>query len=205
MSNRYILALFVSLLIHCFVIWYFVSVWHTSKHIYKSNAIQICMVPKPQPTVTKVSKKTIKKKTIKTKIVKKKTIQNRPKPPIKQSSKPIKQVKMAQSTMSSHIPIKRDYTVERKEYYLQIKKVIKQHKRYPPKALKRHIQGVVKVKFSLTPHGKLIDIGVISGKKIFHKSAIQAIQKSFPLSPQIDIFETNIDFEIELIYSLSSI
>jgi len=48
-------------------------------------------------------------------------------------------------------------------------------------ALRRHIQGTVKVRFDITANGDVSNIRYINGKSILQKGARKAIERSFPM------------------------
>ncbi len=86
---------------------------------------------------------------------------------------------------------------EKKEYldkYLsQIRDLINQNVKYPPKAKKLSIEGTVLVRFKITPNGDVEDITIIDGHKFLQDATIEAIEeasKSFP--------KTNKSIEIQI-------
>ncbi len=86
---------------------------------------------------------------------------------------------------------------EKKEYldkYLsQIRDLINQNVKYPPKAKKLCIEGIVLVKFKITSNGSVEDITIIDGHKFLQDATIEAIEeasKSFP--------KTNKSIEIQI-------
>jgi len=62
------------------------------------------------------------------------------------------------------------------------------NKEYPKIALRRHIEGSVKVRFDLTTSGDVSNIRFLEGKTILQKGVRKAILRSFPL---------NIPFELQ--------
>jgi periplasmic protein TonB len=91
---------------------------------------------------------------------------------------------------------------QKKEYYSKIKQIINEHKSYPRIAVKRGIEGLIKIKFTLSNTGELLSYHIIEGKNIFKKSLIKAIQQSFPLLPPPNIFTSDIDISLTLEYKL---
>ena len=88
------------------------------------------------------------------------------------------------------------------QYYLKIKKTIAQNKSYPRKAIRRGIEGIVEVSFIISPKGELLSYKIVSGKKVFHKSAIKALKTSFPIAPPPNIITKNTELSIKLKYVL---
>jgi protein TonB len=74
-----------------------------------------------------------------------------------------------------------DKSVEKREFLSQVRGKIINNKKYPKMALRRHIQGAVKVKFDITSSGNVSNIQFINGKSILQKSVRKAIRNSFPI------------------------
>ena len=87
-------------------------------------------------------------------------------------------------------------------YFSKIKQTLDKNKIYPRIAVKRAIEGSVKVQFTLTQYGELISFEILDGQRIFKKSIAKAIQKSFPIKPPSDIFKENLDLFVTLNYKL---
>ena len=75
-----------------------------------------------------------------------------------------------------------DKSAEKRRFLTQIRRDIIGNKQYPRVALRRHIQGSVKVKFDITSRGTVSNIQFINGKRILQKGVRDAIEKSFPIS-----------------------
>ena len=88
------------------------------------------------------------------------------------------------------------------KYYSQIKQTIDKNKSYPQVAVRRGIQGEVKIQFTISKDGELLSYKILDGQKIFFKSISEAIQNSFPLTPPNDIFTSNLDLKLTLHYKL---
>jgi protein TonB len=74
------------------------------------------------------------------------------------------------------------YSAAAKNRFLaQIRARINRAKSYPRMAMKRRMQGVVKVRFTILPTGQVGSIS-LSGPKIFYKSARKAVQSAFPVN-----------------------
>ena len=69
----------------------------------------------------------------------------------------------------------------KKVFLSKVRGKIIAHKKYPKMALRRHIQGAVKVKFDITHTGDVSNIQFINGKSILQKSVRNAIRSSFPI------------------------
>ncbi|MCW8822021.1 MAG: energy transducer TonB [Sulfurovum sp.] len=125
----------------------------------KEEVVPEPIVPKvtPKPVVEEVKKKAkVKKKT------KKKTVkENRPR---QKASARKAQISPAQKN----------------QFLANIRAKINKHKSYPRIAKKRGMQGTVNVKFTILSSGKVGNISV-SGPKVFHSSARNAVQSAFPV------------------------
>lgn len=89
-----------------------------------------------------------------------------------------------------------------KNYLEDLRRRINGHKIYPKVAQTSHIEGSVKVEFTISPKGELLSFVILEGKKIFHKATEEAIQKSFPFPFSEDLFTSSMTFQIELSYTL---
>ena len=89
-------------------------------------------------------------------------------------------------------------------FIADLRKLINQNKSYPNSARRRAIEGTVKVSFNILSDGNVKHIKVVSGKSIFKKSAIQAIERSFPLKIDKELFSFPKEFKVTLIYTLKS-
>ena len=126
----------------------------------KEEIIPEPIVPKvvPKPVVKEIKKKPKPKKKIKNKTAKKK----------QQSQK-------ASARKSNSSP------AEKNQFLAKIRDKINKHKSYPRIAKKRGMQGNIKVKFTILSSGKVGNISV-SGPKVFHKSARNAVKSAFPIN-----------------------
>lgn len=70
-------------------------------------------------------------------------------------------------------------TAEINRLYAQVRHRINKHKSYPKTALRRRMQGSVKVSFTILKNGTVSNVRV-SGPKIFHKSARTAVKSAAP-------------------------
>ena len=130
------------------------------------------IIPKPKPIVKKIVKKKIQKKKRVKKKVKKKRVKK------KRVKKKVVKRKVTRKKPSS----KKTASPAKKNAYLaRIRSKINKNKTYPRIAKRRGMQGSVKVRFTILKSGKVGNISV-SGPKVFHKSAKNAVRKSFPIS-----------------------
>ena len=79
---------------------------------------------------------------------------------------------------------------------------INSNKSYPNMARRRCIEGVVDVKFKILADGTVENIEIISGKSIFKKATIQAIQRSFPIEVDSSLFDFPEVFKVKIAYVL---
>ena len=168
--------------------------------------------PTPKPKLKKITKpKKVIKKTIK-KIVPKNVIKKQAKK-IVEKIKPIKkeqpfihksQIKKVKSNSKVGVSKKdnKQKELKKQKYFTLIKQTINQNKKYPKKAVRRGIQGIIKVQFTVSKDGKLLNIDILDGKKIFYKSIKKAIKNSFPLTPPKNIFIKSFKLTLKIIYKL---
>uniref|UniRef100_UPI004047793F TonB family protein n=1 Tax=Aliarcobacter sp. TaxID=2321116 RepID=UPI004047793F len=142
--------------------------------------------PKPKPIEKKkiekpIEKKLVKKEPIKTKELVKEIVQHNPKAEIKDIK-----------------PIEKKIVIDERKVYLdkhlaQIRNLINQNVKYPKRARKLSIEGIVIAKFKINENGQIENITIIEGHKFLQKATIEAIQeasKSFP--------KTNKSIEIQI-------
>lgn len=138
------------------------------KIIPKKVILKKVIIKKPKPIV--------KKKVIKKKIVKK----SKPKI-IKKVATPKGKVatKMLQKQNKNQKP--QASSAEKKHFLSKVRRKIEKNKYYPRIAKKRGMEGIVKVRFRILSNGNVSDISV-SGPKVFHTSAKEAVNNAFPIS-----------------------
>lgn len=139
-------------------------------------------VPKPKPVIKKIVKK--KRIVRKKPIVKKKRVKKRIAKKIKKKSaqkKSIKKRRTTQRNSSKRSVPKKVSTAEKNRFLNQIRRKIDRSKTYPRAAKRRGMQGSVKVKFTILANGQVSNIR-LSGSKLFHSSARNAVQKAFPIN-----------------------
>lgn len=116
------------------------------------------VVPKPIVKEVKKKPKSIAKKKISKKIAK---------------QKQRKQKASSQRSITS--------AAEKNQFLANLRAKINKHKSYPRIAQKRGMQGTVKVEFTILSDGNVGNISV-SGPKVFHSSARNAVESAFPLN-----------------------
>ena len=163
---------------------------------------------KPKKIIKKVVKKSHIKKVIKKPIRKKKNIKKQKKitkPKKQQDFIPKQQIKQKQTKSKTGVNNKDKKLIELKKqkYYQLIKETIQSNKEYPRKAIRRGIEGAIKVDFVISKDGKLLDINIIDGDKIFYRSTTKAIEDSFPIKLDKKIFTKDFHLTLTLIYHLN--
>ena len=178
--------------------------------VEKKEIIKKEIVKKPEP---KVEKKIVKK--INPEKISPKQIVKKPEPKVEkkeivkkveETKKQIvaNQIKKSDSTEKKEI-VKTDLKqlkIKQHKYYSQIKQTIDKNKFYPKVAVRRGIQGEVKIQFTISKDGELLSYKILDGEKIFFNSISEAIQNSFPLAPPTDLFTSNLDLKLTLHYKL---
>jgi periplasmic protein TonB len=84
----------------------------------------------------------------------------------------------------------------------QLRERINKNKSYPMTARRRAIEGSIEMQFYLLRNGQVKDIRYISGKTLFESSAREAIQKSFPMDVDTNLFTFPKEFKIKLLYDI---
>jgi periplasmic protein TonB len=161
----------------------------------------------PKPEIKKELKKETKEKVIK-KVQKKEIVEKKQitKKEIKDSENPKKETIVKEQIVQKHIQseeiVKNQINdlpkVDDKKVYLdkhlaQIRKLINQNIKYPKRARKLSIEGIVVVKFKINENGSIENITILEGHKFLQNATIEAIQeasKSFP--------KTNKSIEIQI-------
>ena len=125
--------------------------------------------PIPEPVVQKVIPKPIVKE-----------VKKKPKPKAKKKTrkKTAKKKQRRQKASSRRANIS---PAQKNEFLASIRAKINKHKSYPRIAKKRGMQGTIKVEFSILSNGNVGNISV-SGPKVFHKSARNAVKRAFPVN-----------------------
>jgi protein TonB len=156
------------------------------------------VVPKAKPIV----KKKIKKKIVKKIKKKKRTVKKKH---VVQKKKRIKKVvkkKNKKRTTRKNVSSKSNSSPAKKNKFAnRLRGRINSHKKYPRIAQRRGMQGSVKVKFTILLNGNVSNIRV-TGKKVFHKSARKAVEKSFPMNVKNAPFSFPYTFNLTLRYQI---
>lgn len=165
------------------------------------------VVVPPKEIIKPKPKKTIKKKIIKKpkpkKIIKKIKPKPKPKPKPKKIIKkkepiieeeyftpaPREVVKYVEPQII-HTPTppqptpqpKADKSAEKRAFLRTVRSQIKNNKKYPKMALRRHIEGSVGVIFDIGANGDVSNIRFQNGKSILQKSVRKAVTRSFPIN-----------------------
>jgi len=160
--------------------------------------------PLPKPIEKKPLPKPIEKKTV----VQKEAV-----------SEPVKEEIIAESTNTKPEPhvekeeVKATAEVEKvvendtkerdREIFIEnLIKRINDNKSYPIAARRRAIQDSVEVEFVILINGNVDYIKVLSGHNIFEKSAVQAIENSFPVEVDKTLFDFPKKFKVKIAYIL---
>ncbi|MDO8454736.1 MAG: energy transducer TonB [Sulfurimonas sp.] len=87
-------------------------------------------------------------------------------------------------------------------FFAGLRERINKNKSYPESARRRGVQGDIEMKFCILENGNVENIELLSGKSIFEKSAIEAIEKSFPIKVDKTLFTFPKEFKITIAYIL---
>lgn len=154
---------------------------------------------KPKPKIIK--KKILKIPEPEQKPIKEQKKQEEIKEPQKFQEKIVK--KQVVSTNTTDKKVCADKVKAKKELFItNLIKKINSNKFYPHTARRRGIEGSIEVGFNILIDGSVDNINMISGKKIFKKSAISAISKSFPVDVDLALFDFPKKFHIKIAYIL---
>jgi TonB family protein len=94
-------------------------------------------------------------------------------------------------------------TEAKKQIFLaDLIKRINSNKSYPHTARRRSVEGTVEVEFIIQADGNVKDIKLISGKRVFKESVLQAIKRSFPVNTDGVSFNFPKKFKIKIAYIL---
>ena len=165
---------------------------------------------KPEPiekVVKKEEKKMVPEKPKEKKIEKEKVVK---KEEIKEQKNPTKEENVKENIVNSTIqketkelPATKPVVDEKKEYLEKhlalIRDLINQNIKYPLKAKKLSIQGVVTVKFKLNENGVIENITIIDGHKFLQNATIEAIEEASKKFPKTN---KSIEIQIPIEYKL---
>lgn len=162
-----------------------------TKEIVKEE--KIVETPKPI-TSKKVVKKEIEKKTVE-KITEKKVVEKQELEPTKKIQEQVFN-KIEEKAPQPLINEKKDYL---DKHLAQIRNLINQNVKYPLKAKKLSIEGIVTVRFKINENGTIENITILDGHKFLQSATIEAIEeasKNFPKTNQ------SIEIQIPIEYKL---
>jgi periplasmic protein TonB len=165
------------------------------------------IVEKPKPKPKKIEKKKLVKKEIKKtpkkevkKEIKKVVQEVVPTPTSKNIStveKPVEpKVQTQQKVVTHKIDEKKEYL---SKHLSQIRNLINQNVKYPTRARKLSIQGIVTVKFKINSNGTVENITILDGHKFLQKATIKAIQNASKYFPKVT---KSIEIQIPIEYKL---
>jgi periplasmic protein TonB len=92
---------------------------------------------------------------------------------------------------------------QREEFIQHLIQKINSNKSYPNMARRRGIEGVLDIKFHILSNGHVKGIEIISGRSIFKKATLQAIQRSFPIKVDSSLFNFPEAFKLKITYTLT--
>lgn len=98
-----------------------------------------------------------------------------------------------------------DY-VTSNSYMEIIRLMIEKHKHYPNLARAKHMEGIVTIRFVITPDGKTkaIEIAKSSRYKILDRAALRAVKDAAPFpKPPRQFFKGEVPFEITIVFELT--
>ena len=146
-----------------------------------------------------IKKKVIPKKIIvKKQPIEKKKTQTKQQPELNQIKKNTSIAKKKKHNLDEINKQKRDQKI----YYTKIKELIDKNKYYPRVAVKRGIEGVVEINFTISKTGELISFKIVNGKRVFKKSICNALENSFPFPPPKGVLTSNTNLSLKIDYRL---
>jgi len=158
------------------------------------------IVKKKKEIIKKTVKKIVKKQIIKKVKHVKKIVHKKSETIVK---KQIKKNKSKVTKKENNLEEIKQNKLNQKKYYTTIKEAINKNKSYPRVAVKRGIEGMVKIKFTISKFGELVSFHIVDGKKIFKKSISNAIRNSFPLTPPKGVLSSNTQLSLMVNYRLN--
>ena len=91
--------------------------------------------------------------------------------------------------------------------YMEIVRLmIEKHKHYPNLARAKHMEGIVTIRFVITPDGKTkaIEIAKSSRHKILDRAALRAVKDASPFpKPPSQIYKGDLTLEIDIVFELT--
>jgi len=223
---RYFIAFTITILVYSlfFGIYYYLNIEEKVKIVPKPSVQEVKftiispeppqkriepkkeVVKKVEPKKVEPKKEVIKKVEPKKVEIKKEVVEKvEPKKiePKKEITKAVKEQKYIPQTQIKKDESKKIKETLKQKYFSKIKDSINRNKIYPKRAIKRNMQGDVKVKFTISKYGELLNIDILDGKTIFYKSVKTAIQNSFPIIPDDGLFSKEIELDLMITYRLN--
>ncbi len=156
----------------------------------------------PKPIIQKKIEKLKEEK-----VIEKKSVEKQEFKPIKEVEKEVEKVvdnTVVEKTKTEEKQLEVKPIIDDKKDYLdkhlaQIRELINKNVKYPSKAKKLSIEGIVIVKFKILEDGTVQNIEIIQGDKFLQTSTIEAIEeasKNFPKTNQ------NIEIQVPIEYKL---
>ena len=165
-----------------------------TKEIVKEE--KIVETPKP------ITPKKVEKKEIEKKITEKKAVEKQESEPTKKIQEQVNKIEEKAPVSENKLPPK-PLLDEKKEYLdkhlAQIRSLINKNVKYPLKAKKLSIEGIVTVRFKINENGTIENITILDGHKFLQSATIEAIEeasKNFPKTNQ------SIEIQIPIEYKL---
>jgi len=209
--NRYLRALSITLFFYslCGGLWIFCNASSSveKKHVImqESVSIQVFEEPLAEPKVASyittplISQKEQKQKA---KVSPRKTLPS----PLVETMEKEEDLSFV-SPPKEEVPIPKEIDsqalhVKQQSYLQHLRERINEHKSYSKMAQNKNIEGSVVVEFTISTKGDLLSYAIVEGKTLFHKSAGEAITKSFPFPMEEELFIQNQTIQIEIVYAL---
>lgn len=105
-------------------------------------------------------------------------------------------------TKETNLVRENELNEKRESFLTNLVEQINKNKSYPKIARRRAIQGDVEVQFKILANGNVENIEIVSGRKVFKKSAKSAIENSFPMDVDTSLFDFPKEFAIKISYVL---
>ena len=158
------------------------------KRVVKKKIVKKRVIKKPKPK--KIIKKIVKQPIFKKPIVKQRQMVQEPEPiieefytaPVPHKVKTVPKISKPIYTPPPPPIPKVDNSALKRSFLTQVRSRIITNKKYPKLALRRHIEGSVRVKFNIDLNGDVSNIRFVSGKSILQKSVRKAVLNSFPIN-----------------------
>lgn len=160
-----------------------------TKEIVKEE--KIVETPKP------ITPKKVEKKEIEKKITEKKVVEKQESEPTKKIQEQVSNKIEEKAPVSENKLPPKPLLDEKKEYLdkhlSQIRSLINKNVKYPLKAKKLSIEGIVTVRFKINEDGTIENITIIDGHKFLQSATIEAIEEASK-----DFSKTNQSIEIQI-------